>query len=118
MDGCQYSLQWALSYNINLRLRTTSLLLQVKAWQPYVFIYTQSQDEAAIEQLRPFIQCGGDIVRLANAGRESHVYLQHINRHYEDLADHTLFSQDEPNTYLLPKKFEASTSHWECMSSP
>ena len=63
-----------------------------------------------IEQLQPFVQCGGDIVRLANAGRESHVYLQHINRHYEDLAEHTLFSQDEPNTYLLPKKFEASTS--------
>ena len=80
----------------------------MKAWKPYVFIYTQSQADSVVDELQPFLKHGGEIVRLQNAGRESHVYLQHITRNYKNLANHTLFTQDAPNTDLLPKKFEVS----------
>lgn len=71
-------------------------------------MYTQSPADNVVDELQPFLKHGGEIVRLENAGRESHVYLQHISRNYHQLANHTLFTQDAPNIDLLPKKFEAS----------
>lgn len=46
------------------------------------------------------------MVHLDNVGREGHAYLQHILRHWEDLADHTLFTQDIPDARLMPLRFE------------
>ena len=83
---------------------------QVRVWDPYVYMYTQSQEENIEEELKPFLKHGGEVVRLENAGRESHVYLQHISRKYDDLANHTLFAQDAPNIDLLPKKFEVDSA--------
>lgn len=85
-----------------------SEFLQVRKWEPYVFIYCQGHDEAMMKELQPFLKHGGELIHLENAGRESHAYLQHITRYYANLANHTLFSQDEPNTNLLPKLFEVS----------
>lgn len=76
------------------------LRLQVERLEPGVFLYCQNDgvtDDAAVQPLFAF---GGGITHLNNVGRESHAYLHHILAHWNDLADHTLFSQDLPEPML------------------
>lgn len=76
--------------------------LQVLELKPSIFVYCQNPDtnHTALQQLLCY---GGEVVRLDNVGRESHAYMQHILRHWNDIAYHTLFSQDIPASLLKPR---------------
>lgn len=84
------------------------------ALEPYVWVYCQNPDMLDHSHLLPLAKqsrFGGELVKLENVGRESHAFLQHITRHYDELAEHTLFSQDMPNYESLLPRFEVS-SDW------
>jgi len=53
----------------------------------------------------PESQCLGTTVvstSLVNAGREGHTFLYHILRHWETLAEYTVFLQDSPEEHFFP----------------
>ncbi len=78
-----------------------------------VWVYCQNkgmEDHSQLLALTEHGRWGGSLVMLDNLGRESHAYLQHITRHYHDLAQHTLFSQDMPNSDYLLRRFQVSGS--------
>lgn len=82
---------------------------KVEALEPYMWVYCQNGAMEDHLQLLPLIEMsrsGGTIVQLANVGRESHAYLQHITQHYHELAQHTLFSQDLPDPGFHFPRFE------------
>jgi hypothetical protein len=84
---------------------------QVEALEPYMWVYCQNGAMEDHLQLLPLIEMsrsGGTIVQLANVGRESHAYLQHITQHYHELAQHTLFSQDLPDPGFHFPRFEVA----------
>ena len=81
------------------------------ALRPYVWLYCQNtewQDHAQLLPLTEHSRFGGRLVKLENLGRESHAYLVHITSHYNQLAKHTLFSQDIPNFDTLPRRFQVT----------
>jgi hypothetical protein len=78
---------------------------QVQKWEPYVWVYCQNENLTNASELAPLIKYGGEVVHLENVGRESHSYLQHITRNYNNLAAYTLFSQDIPD-FRLVERFE------------
>lgn len=84
--------------------------MQVQQWEPYVWIYCQNENMTNSTELDPFLKYGGEIVHLENVGRESHSFLQHITRHYHELANYTLFSQDIPEAMLV-ERFEVRKPH-------
>lgn len=43
----------------------------------------------------------GEFQHLNNTGRESHTYIWHILNNYDDLADHTAFHQDIPDSMQI-----------------
>lgn len=78
----------------------------MQALKPYVFIYCQNERYDLDEgDFRPILQLGGEIQHLPNVGRESHAYLEHITKRYNELADYTLFAQDASDIQL-PERFE------------
>jgi len=77
--------------------------------QPFVWLYCQNT-RVNMTGLLPLVKGGGEMVHLDNVGREGHSYLQHITRHWEDLADHTLFTQDIPDARLMPLRFEVGVA--------
>ena len=81
------------------------------ALRPYVWLYCQNSEWKNHTLLLPLTQhsrFGGRLVMLENVGRESHAYLVHITDHYDELAQHTLFSQDMPNFDFLPRRFQVT----------
>ena len=44
------------------------------------------------------------VVSLENIGREGDTYLEHMVSRWDDLANHTLFMQDEPHDFSLVKR--------------
>ena len=78
----------------------TNLYVQIKAQQPYVIIYCQNHDTLETDtlqtELAPILS-NGEIIHLDNLGREGRVFLWHIMNNFENLAEHTLFSQDLPD---------------------
>lgn len=82
----------------------------MQALKPYIFIYCQNEKyDLNEDDFRPILQLGGEIVHLPNIGRESHAYLEHITKRYNDLANHTLFAQDA-SFEGLPERFEVNFS--------
>ena len=82
---------------------TLVLQAQVKRLKPVVYLYCQNESLTNHTAVQPLFAHGGGVVHLDNVGRESHVYLQHILAHWNDLADHTLFSQDIPEKKLTAR---------------
>ena len=64
------------------------------------FIYTKGI-HSSTSALYPF----AIVVPLPNVGRESHTYLHHIITHYDDLAEHVLFTQGNPFDHKPREEF-------------
>jgi hypothetical protein len=71
--------------------------------QPRVVLYTKNPTSDLIELL---VATGADIVeRLDNVGRETGTYLHHITRHWDHLANQTMFIQAHAHNQreLIPR---------------
>ena len=69
----------------------------MKAFKPYVYFYCQNEGMLDLGIIAPLVR-HGEVVHLENMGREGHVYLNHIITHYDNLADHTIFTQAIPDS--------------------
>ncbi|KAL9065763.1 MAG: hypothetical protein Q9157_007361 [Trypethelium eluteriae] len=58
---------------------------------PRVIVYTKDEDAEA-SQLQQALGAF-EVIKLPNEGRESETYLHHVLRHWDNLAEHTLFMQ-------------------------
>ena len=76
--------------------RNVVKLPHLKALRPYLFLYCKAQN-IPDSDLAWFTR-HGEVKRLDNVGRESHTFIWHILQHMEDLANHTLFHQDMPQS--------------------
>lgn len=83
------------------------VVLQVKELEPAVYIYCQNPNITDLSMFAPLLRYGGRIDHLDNLGRESHAYLVHITRYYDQLPEHVLFSQDIPVDTKLWHRFQA-----------
>ena len=82
------------------------LYLQVKELRPSVYVYCQNPEITDLSPLEPLLKYGGELVHLDNLGRESHAYLTHILKYYNELPKHVLFSQDIPVDEKLWHRFQ------------
>ena len=71
-------------------------LPNLRPLKPYIFLYCKNAD-ISITDLEWFTQ-HGEVHHLDNTGRESHTYVWHILNNYDDLANHTVFHQDIPES--------------------
>jgi hypothetical protein len=81
-------------------------VMAVKELEPAVYIYCQNPNITDLSMFAPLLRYGGRIDHLDNLGRESHAYLVHITRYYDQLPEHVLFSQDIPVDTKLWHRFQ------------
>lgn len=92
------------------RQKFPSLLMQIKALEPSVYIYCQNPLIVDLSILEPLQVWGGETRHVENLGRESHAFLLHILHYYHELPEVVLFSQDIPDEGLMEKRIEVSSA--------
>jgi hypothetical protein len=89
-----------ISNDLNTLLNTLTL----RDVKTRVFIYDKGNDTVSLKQdIRETISDGTEIIvaNLENEGREGATYLHHIVSHWDELARHTLFIQEQAHDFVL-----------------
>lgn len=85
------------------------MLSQVRALEPEVYVYCQNPEIQDLSALQPLLRYGGHLEHLDNLGRETHAFLTHIIKYYDQLQDHVMFSQDIPVDTKMWHRFQVRT---------
>ena len=71
-------------------------LPNLRPLEPYMFLYCKNGNVSQTDLI--WFEHQGEVRHLANVGRESHTYVWHVLHNYADLANHTVFHQDIPDS--------------------